>query len=162
MLLARRKSVSFGQGAAIVRDPCGLRPSHLVEDLDLHILRLDIFTLSAPLLVSLTKDSVLLVLCRPCAHCLGSEVWLLTKLRRWRWLTWLSWLFFLWLVVPTPIICSPHQDLMDEHACFGGLDPFVPPYHSCFGDLPQDGKCAVHQETGSNSLRPGVKIHYHI
>ena len=47
MLLARCGDVCLGQGAAIESDPCGLRPSHLVEELDLHTLRLDIFAMSA-------------------------------------------------------------------------------------------------------------------
>ena len=47
MLLARCGDVCLGQGAAIESDPCGLRPSHLVEDLGLHALRLGISAMSA-------------------------------------------------------------------------------------------------------------------
>ena len=47
VLLARCDDVCLGQGAAIESNPCGLRPSHLVEDLGLHALRPDIFAMSA-------------------------------------------------------------------------------------------------------------------
>ena len=46
MLLARCGDVCLGQGAAIESNPCGLRPSHLVEDLGLHALQPDIFAMS--------------------------------------------------------------------------------------------------------------------
>ena len=47
VLLARRDDVCLGQGAAIESNPCGPSPSHLVEGLDLHALRPDIFAVSA-------------------------------------------------------------------------------------------------------------------
>ena len=47
VLLARCDDVCLGLGAAIESDPCGLRPTHLVEDLGLHDLRLDMFAVSA-------------------------------------------------------------------------------------------------------------------
>ena len=47
VLLARCDDVCLGQGAAIESNPCGLRPSHLVEDLGLHDLRLDMFAVPA-------------------------------------------------------------------------------------------------------------------
>ena len=47
MLLARCGDAGLGQGAAIKRDPCGLRPTHLVENFDLHTLHLDILALPA-------------------------------------------------------------------------------------------------------------------
>ena len=46
-LLARCDDVCLGQGAAIESNPCGLRPSHLAEDLGLHGFRLDMFAVPA-------------------------------------------------------------------------------------------------------------------
>ena len=47
VVLARCDDVCLGQGAAIESDPCGLRPTHLVEDFGLHDLRLAMFAVPA-------------------------------------------------------------------------------------------------------------------
>ena len=78
------------------------------------------------LLVRLAKGSTPPVLRCPCAHCTGSYVWLVTKLRSRRWLCWFRWLTLPWLVTPVPSVRTLHQDLMGDHACLWPSDPLCP------------------------------------
>ena len=60
VLLARCDDVRLGQGAAIESNPCGLRPTRLVEDIGFYAVRLDILAMSAlalgPNATALSRD----------------------------------------------------------------------------------------------------------
>ena len=92
------------------------------------------------LLVRLAKGSAPLVLCCPCVHCLGSEVWLATRLRSRWWLCWFHWLPLPWFVMPGPSVRSIHHEGRADPACFWPSDPFGPHRPFCFVDLLQDGE----------------------